>query len=103
MHTSFAWILSGVLVLGAAACSQQSPLEMAAATVGAEQVNTLQIVGSGTNFSVGQNYTTADAWPPVTVKNYTALIDYTTGSMRVELLREMGAVMPRGGGAPFFG
>src|SRR5256885_9332621 len=26
-----------------------------------------------------------------------------TGAMRVDMLREMGAVMPRGGGAPFFG
>ena len=96
-------VLSGCLTLGAAACSQQSPLEMAAATVGAAQVTTLQIVGSGMNFSVGQNYTPADPWPAVTVKDYTALINYDTGSMRVELLREMGAVMPRGGGAPFFG
>src|SRR5262249_37333096 len=55
------------------------------------------------NFSVGQNYTADEAWPRVTVKNYNALINYDTGSMRVELVREMGAVMPRGGGAPFFG
>src|SRR5262249_58500063 len=34
--------------------------------------------------------------------NYTANINYDTGSMRVELVREMEA-MPRGGGAPFFG
>jgi hypothetical protein len=37
------------------------------------------------------------------VKNYTALYNFDTNSARVELLREMGAVMPRGGGAPFFG
>src|SRR5437899_12803408 len=30
-------------------------------------------------------------------------MNYDTGSMRVELVREMGAVMPRGGGGPFFG
>ena len=36
-------------------------------------------------------------------ENYTALFNYDTNSARVELLREMGAVMPRGGGAPFFG
>jgi glyoxylase-like metal-dependent hydrolase (beta-lactamase superfamily II) len=39
----------------------------------------------------------------VTVQNYTALINYDTASMRVELVRESGPVMPRGGGAPFFG
>ena len=35
--------------------------------------------------------------------SYTATINYDTGSMRVELLRTMGPVMPRGGGAPFTG
>src|SRR6185295_20260917 len=30
-------------------------------------------------------------------------VNFDTGAMRVELLREMGPVMPRGGGAPFFG
>jgi glyoxylase-like metal-dependent hydrolase (beta-lactamase superfamily II) len=103
MRSYIALALSAFLTLSTAACSRQTPLEKAAATVGAAQTKTLQVEGSGTNFSVGQNYTATDAWPPVTVKNYTALINYDTGSMRVELLREMGAVMPRGGGAPFFG
>src|SRR5207249_12203397 len=35
--------------------------------------------------------------------SYTASINYDTGSMRQELLREMGTTMPRGGGAPFTG
>ena len=103
MRSYIALALSAFLTLSTVACSRQTPLEKAAATVGAAQTKTLQVVGSGANFSVGQNYTATDAWPRVTVKNYTALINYDTGSMRVELLREMGAVMPRGGGAPFFG
>ena len=103
MRSYIALALSGVLALASAACSQQTPLEKAAATVGVAQVKTLQVVASGANFSVGQNYTASDPWPRVTVKNYTALINYDTSSMRVELVREMGAVMPRGGGAPFFG
>jgi glyoxylase-like metal-dependent hydrolase (beta-lactamase superfamily II) len=37
------------------------------------------------------------------VKNYAAVANFDTGAMRVELTREMGPVMPRGGGAPFFG
>ena len=36
----------------------------------------------------------------VRVKNYTALINYETGSMRQDMLRAMGATMPRGGGVP---
>ena len=103
MRTHIAWALSGCLALASSACSQQTPLQKAAALLGAEQVKTIQVVASGANFSVGQNYTADVAWPRVTVKNYTALINYDTNSARVELLREMGAVMPRGGGAPFFG
>ncbi|HTI44227.1 MAG TPA: MBL fold metallo-hydrolase [Vicinamibacterales bacterium] len=90
-------------VVTAAACGQKSAVQTAADTLKVSTIKTLQVTGSGTNFSVGQNYTSSDAWPPVTVKNYTASIDYDAGSMRTELVRQMGAVMPQGGGAPFFG
>jgi glyoxylase-like metal-dependent hydrolase (beta-lactamase superfamily II) len=103
MRSYIALALAGFTTLAGAACSQQTPLQKAAALLGAEQVKTIQFVASGKNFSVGQNYTATDGWPEVTVKNYTALINFDTGSARVELLREMGAVMPKGGGAPFFG
>jgi glyoxylase-like metal-dependent hydrolase (beta-lactamase superfamily II) len=71
--------------------------------LGVARIKTLQFTGSGANFSVGQNFTPNDPWPRVTVKSYTASINYDTASMRQELLREMGTVMPRGGGAPFTG
>src|SRR5215471_11903310 len=85
------------------AAQQRNALQTAADALGTARIKTLQFTGSGANFSVGQNYAPNEPWPKVDVKNYTALINYDTGSMRVELLREMGAVMPRGGGAPFFG
>jgi glyoxylase-like metal-dependent hydrolase (beta-lactamase superfamily II) len=103
MRSYMALALSGFLMLASAACSQQTPLQKAAALLNADQVKTLQVVGSGKNFSVGQNYTADEAWPAVTVKSYTALFNYETNSARIDLVREMGAVMPRGGGAPFFG
>src|SRR5213596_3648543 len=93
----------GILALASAVAAQSNALQTAADALGAARVKTLQFTGSGQNFSVGQNYTPAEAWPPVTVKSYTASMNYDTGSMRVELVREMGAVMPRGGGGPFFG
>src|SRR5581483_7429817 len=92
-----------VLAYGAWPSAQSDALKTAANTLGVANIKTLQFTGSGRNFSVGQNYTPSEAWPLVTVKSYTALINYDTGSMRQELTREMGAVMPRGGGAPFFG
>ena len=82
---------------------QSDALKAAATALGAANLKTLQFTGSGANFSVGQNFTPNDPWPRVTVKNYTASINYDTGSMRQELLREMGTTMPRGGGAPFTG
>jgi glyoxylase-like metal-dependent hydrolase (beta-lactamase superfamily II) len=94
--------LVGVLTV-ASAVAQQGALQTAAGTLGVASIKTLQFTGSGQNFSVGQNYTASDPWPAVPVKSYTATINYDTGAMRVELLRTMGPVMPRGGGAPFTG
>jgi glyoxylase-like metal-dependent hydrolase (beta-lactamase superfamily II) len=91
------------LALTASVAAQQGALQTAATKLGVATIKTLQFTGAGRNFSIGQNYTAAEPWPAVTVKSYTAAINYDTGTMRVELLREMGAVMPRGGGAPFFG
>ena len=89
------------LALGAGVSAQQGALQTAATTLGVANIKTLQFTGSGRNFSVGQNYTPADPWPAVPVKSYTAVMNFDTGAMRVELTRELGPVMPRGGGAPF--
>src|SRR5438128_5040310 len=96
-------VLVVLVAVSSLASQQRNAVQTAADALGAARIKTLQFTGSGKNFSVGQNYTAAEPWPPVPVKNYTALINYDTASMRVELLREMGPVMPRGGGGPFFG
>lgn len=88
---------------GAAYAQQADALQTAATTLGTANIRTLQITGSGANFSVGQNFTPAEAWPKVTITTYTATINYEQGSLRQDLTREMGTVMPRGGGAPFTG
>src|SRR5207249_3891743 len=85
------------------AAQQADAVKAAAASLGADRLKTLQFTASGANFSVGQNFTPAEPWPRVPVKSYTASINYDTGSMRQELVREMGTTMPRGGGAPFTG
>ena len=103
MRSYIALAVLGLLVLTSAVGAQQGALQNAADKLGVAKIKTLQVTGAGANFSVGQNYTSSDPWPRVTVKNYTALVNYDTASMRVELVREMGAVMPKGGGAPFFG
>ena len=92
--------IAGILALASTLIAQQGAVQTAAGALGTARIKTLQFTASGRNFSVGQNFAPNEAWPPVSVKNYTASINYDTGSMRAELLREMGPVMPRGGGAP---
>ena len=103
MRNYIALAVFAFVVMASGLSAQQGALQTAADKMGVARVKTLQITGSGANFSVGQNYTSSDPWPKVEVKNFTALVNYDTSSMRVELLRTMGAVMPKGGGAPFFG
>src|SRR5438874_2163752 len=81
---------------------QEHILDTAAKVLGAN-IKTLQFTGAGATFSVGQNFAPNDPWPSVTLKLYTASINYEMGSMQQELVREMGATMPRGGGVPFTG
>jgi glyoxylase-like metal-dependent hydrolase (beta-lactamase superfamily II) len=92
------------LAFGVTPAAQTDAVKAASDALGAANVKTLQFTASGANFSVGQNFTPSEPWPRVTVKSYTASINYDTGSMRQELVREMmGTTMPRGGGAPFTG
>ena len=71
------------LAFGAVLSAQQADAVKAAAdALGAATIKTLQVSGSGANFSVGQNFTPAEPWPRVTIKTYTASINYDTGSMR---------------------
>ena len=97
--------IAGLLALASVyAAPQGNAVQTAATALGVANIKTLQFTGSGRNFSVGQNFAPNEAWPPVPVKNYTALINYDTASMRLELLREVtGPTMPRGGGAPISG
>jgi glyoxylase-like metal-dependent hydrolase (beta-lactamase superfamily II) len=90
-------------LMGPAAAQTPDAMKAAAATLGADAVDTLQFTASGTTFTVGQNFTPTDPWPRVPVKSYRASIDYRTGGMRVEMVREVAARMPRGGGVPFAG
>lgn len=93
-----------LLALGDAPFAQHADaLQAAVGALGAANVTTLEFTGSGAMFTLGRNFTPNDPWPRVTLKSYTARVNYATASMRLELLREMGARMPRGGGRPFTG
>jgi glyoxylase-like metal-dependent hydrolase (beta-lactamase superfamily II) len=82
---------------------ESSPISAAVTALGAGSLTSVRFVGLGASFSVGQSATPAEPWPRVTLKNYTATINYDTPAMRVELVRDQGAIPPRGGGLPFVG
>jgi len=99
-------VLAGscTLVLAAVlAARQRDVLKTADETLTASAIKTLRFTASGATFSVGQNFSPNEPWPRVALKNYTAVIDYGTSSIQQELVREMGATMPPGGGVPFTG
>jgi glyoxylase-like metal-dependent hydrolase (beta-lactamase superfamily II) len=89
--------------LAASSAPRRTALDAAAEALGVRAIRTLQFTASGATFSVGQNFSPTDPWPRVTLKRYTALIDYEHASIQQDLVREMGATMPRGGGVPFTG
>jgi hypothetical protein len=96
-------ILAYVILQSHAGSQQAHALRLAADLLNSDRITTLRFIASGANFTVGQNFTANDSWPRVAIKSYTSLQDYKSGSMRLELWREMGPTMPRRGGVPFTG
>ena len=47
-------------------CRQADVLQRVAQALSADRVKTLEFKASGVNYTVGQNFTTKDPWPPVT-------------------------------------
>src|SRR5688572_309833 len=103
MRKTFLLALTCAVAFGLTATAQQGGLPAAATTLGVATIKSIEFTGTGQMFSVGQNYVASDPWPAVPLKTYTASINYDTGAMRVDLVRTMGPLMPRGGGAPFTG
>ena len=83
-------------------CNRPSGAAAAADAMGATNLNSIQFSGSGTNYAFGQAYNPGGPWPRFEVKTYTAVVDYQTPAMRVDMLRAQGEHPPRGGGAQPF-
>jgi glyoxylase-like metal-dependent hydrolase (beta-lactamase superfamily II) len=98
--------LAGLLLLAGAVASTlaQGPDALASATsvLGADKLKSVQFVGSGSSYTVGQAYEAGEPWPRLNVNSYTATIDYETGRMRTEVVRTVPDPVPPGV-APFQG
>jgi hypothetical protein len=84
--------LVGVSVLAVAGfppAQEPDVLRRAAALRSVNVIKTLEFKASGVNFTVGQNSTPNDPWPPVTIKSYRTLINYESGGMRASFYFEM--------------
>jgi glyoxylase-like metal-dependent hydrolase (beta-lactamase superfamily II) len=87
------WLMAVAMILLASgrlsAQDAGAALDAAAKAIGGD-LKTIQYSGSGANFSLGQSVRPDAPWPRVTVKSYTATIDYETPAMRQELTRLVG-------------
>jgi len=84
------------LAAGAQSTASTS-LEKAVAALGAQDVRSIEISGSGTIYAIGQNATPTMPWPRFTLKSFTRSINYDTASLRDEIVRTQALDPPRGG------
>jgi glyoxylase-like metal-dependent hydrolase (beta-lactamase superfamily II) len=90
-------------VASSSSCTPAGSLEAAAEDLGVENLTSIRLEGTGANFSVGQPYVAGQEWPRVDIVSYTAEVDYGTGSMRTDMLRQQPNPEPPGGGVRFAG
>ena len=90
--------LLGLMAGTTAAQDAKTVLQAASKAMGADNLKTIQITGTGTTGAVGQSYSPNDDWPHFDVPKYTRTIDYTAKSSKEELTRRQGTYPPRGGG-----
>ena len=91
-------LLASVLLCAPIAADAQG-LDAVARALGATNLKTLEIQGSGTIFQVGQAYTPGTAYPQFNVRSFTRVINYDTGSLRQEIVQTRALEPPKGGGA----
>ncbi len=63
-------------------------------------VKTIEIIGSGTAFAVGQSFVPGQSWPEFKVRQLRRAVNYDTGALVEESFRTRALDPPRGG-APF--
>ena len=95
MLLSFAFAIA----VASAACGPQAgSLQAASSALGAAQVNTIEIAGTGRWYQFGQAPAPNTPWPPFDVSSYTATVNYATPAARVQMTRkqvvEPGRVRP---------
>jgi glyoxylase-like metal-dependent hydrolase (beta-lactamase superfamily II) len=91
------------LSLACSSCTKDGSLEAATENLGVEALTSVRFEATGANFSVGQPYVAGEEWPRVNIVSYVAEVDYGSGSMRTDMVREQPNPEPNGGGVRFAG
>ncbi len=102
MHKLVLGTLTTVALVVSVSAQQTDPIGAAAAALGTDTVKSLQFTGSGASFNVGQPYQAGGGWPRLNVESYTALVDYETPRLRLDMVRTVPNPVPPGI-APFTG
>ncbi len=95
------YLLTAVLLLFPVAAQAQdgrAALESVAKALGATNLKSFEIQGSGVTFQVGQSATPGMPWPQFNVRTFTRVVNYETASLRQEILQTRALEPPRGGG-----
>lgn len=87
MWKKLAFVLVLVVLGHGRAESAQSDLQQIADALDVSTTRTFQFTGNGTMYSLGQSTSPAAAWPRFFVKSFTRVYDFTTGTMRDEVVR----------------
>lgn len=90
--------LLALVVVGAGAQDARAVLQAVAKNIGADNLTTLQITGTGWNAAPGQSFTPAADWPKFEITSYTKAIDFNARFAREQVTRRQGNYPPQGGG-----
>ena len=84
----------------AAAQNSRGELDRIAKAMGATNLRSIEIAGSGVDYAIGQSVVPGAPWPRFTVTDFTRAADYQAGTLRDEYVRARADDPPRGGGLP---
>jgi glyoxylase-like metal-dependent hydrolase (beta-lactamase superfamily II) len=90
-------LLTAILLLSPAV-GQAQTLQDVAQALGAANLKSIEIQGSGVTYQVGQSQAPGMPWPQFNAKSFARLINYDTASLREEAVRIRALEPPRGGG-----
>src|SRR5262245_20464544 len=88
-----------LLPFAAEAQDGKSTLEAASKALGAADVKSIEMQGSGVMFLVGQSSVPGEPGPLFNVRTFTRVVNYDTASLREDLMRTRALEPPKGGGA----